>query len=219
MGLLILKRFAQHPLREIVCRGYRCDITAGRSSCLKLRMLSAETHGRLPAGLLRRLPLPEQHHRQRRGHPGTGGGPSPLGRDRERQPKPQVRRGLNYPLFGPLPRQRRLAGVAPRKSSSVVPWPDCAPCLSQPDGGNHPAIQPTEPSSQLSQRRTLLAHHLPNTPAMATAGHQNHVSAVTSHPASSPVGSDLLRSPSLANHPWRQRQYPSLRRITGNTSY
>ena len=39
--------FAQQLLREVVCRVFRCGITAARSSCPKLRMLSA-TMNRVP---------------------------------------------------------------------------------------------------------------------------------------------------------------------------
>ena len=45
-----------------------------------------------------------------RGHPGTGGRPSPPRRDREHHPGPQVRRGVESFPLGALRRQRRLAG-------------------------------------------------------------------------------------------------------------
>ena len=47
-----------------------------------------------------------------RENPGTGGRPSAPRRDRERHPRPQVRRGVEPSPLGPLPRQRRLAGGA-----------------------------------------------------------------------------------------------------------
>ena len=50
------------------------------------------------------------HHRPGRGHPGTGGRPSPPRRDRECHPRPQVRRRAQPSPLGPLRRQRRLAG-------------------------------------------------------------------------------------------------------------
>ena len=40
-------RFVQQPLREVVCRVFQCGITTARSSCPKLRMLSA-TLNRVP---------------------------------------------------------------------------------------------------------------------------------------------------------------------------
>ena len=43
-------------------------------------------------------------------HPVPGGRPSPPRRDRERHPRPQVRRRAQSPPLGTLPRQRRLAG-------------------------------------------------------------------------------------------------------------
>ena len=43
-------------------------------------------------------------------HPVSGGRPSPPRRDRERHPRPEVRRGAQPPALGPLPGQRRLAG-------------------------------------------------------------------------------------------------------------
>ena len=44
--------------------------------------------------------------------PGTGGRPSAPRRDRERHPRPEVRRWVEPSPLGPLPRQRRLAGGA-----------------------------------------------------------------------------------------------------------
>ena len=58
------------------------------------------------------LQLSRLHHRPGRGNPGTGGRPSPPRRDRERHPRPQVRRGVESSPLGPLRRQRRLAGGA-----------------------------------------------------------------------------------------------------------
>ena len=70
------------------------------------------THARFPVGPLRHLPLSRLHHRPGGGNPGIGGRPSAPRRDRERHPRPQVRRGVEPSPFGPLPRQRRLAGGA-----------------------------------------------------------------------------------------------------------
>ena len=61
---------------------------------------------------LRHLPLSRLHHRPGGGNPGTGCRPSAPRRDRERHPRPQVRRGVEPSPLGPLPRQRRLAGGA-----------------------------------------------------------------------------------------------------------
>ena len=67
-------------------------------------------HARFPTGPLRQLQLPRLHHRPGGGHPGTGGRPPPPRRDRERHPRPQVRRRAQPSPLGPLRRQRRLAG-------------------------------------------------------------------------------------------------------------
>ena len=56
------------------------------------------------------LQLSRLHHRPGRGDPGTGGRPPPPRRDRERHPRPQVRRGVESSPLGPLRRQRRLSG-------------------------------------------------------------------------------------------------------------
>ena len=71
-----------------------------------------EAHARFPVGPLRHLQLSRLHHRPGGGNPGTGGRPSAPRRDRERHPRPQVRRGVEPSPLGPLPRQRRLAGGA-----------------------------------------------------------------------------------------------------------
>ena len=72
----------------------------------------SEAHARFPAGPLRLLQLSRLHHRPRWGDARTGGRPSPPRRDRERHPRPQVRRGAEPSPLGPLRRQRRLAGGA-----------------------------------------------------------------------------------------------------------
>ena len=59
----------------------------------------------LPVGPLRHLQLSRLHHRPGGGNPGTGGRPSAPRRDRERHPRPQVRRGAQPSPLGPLPRQ------------------------------------------------------------------------------------------------------------------
>ena len=64
-----------------------------------------EAHARFPVGPLRQLQLSRLHHRPGGGNPGTGGRPSPPRRDRERHPRPQVRRGVEPSPLGPLPRQ------------------------------------------------------------------------------------------------------------------
>ena len=71
-----------------------------------------EAHARFPVGPLRHLQLSRLHHRPGGGNPGTGGRPSAPRRDRERHPRPQVRRGTEPSPLGPLPRQRRRAGGA-----------------------------------------------------------------------------------------------------------
>ena len=50
------------------------------------------------------------HHRPGGGHPGTGGRPPPPRRDRERHPRPEVRRGAQSPPLRAVRRQCRLAG-------------------------------------------------------------------------------------------------------------
>ena len=71
-----------------------------------------EAHARFPVGPLRQLQLSRLHHRPGGGNPGTGGRPSAPRRDRERHPRPQVRRGAQPSPLRPLRRQRRLAGGA-----------------------------------------------------------------------------------------------------------
>ena len=68
-----------------------------------------EADARLTARALRGLPLPRLRHRSRRGDDGAGGRPSPSRRDRERDPRPQVRRRAEPSPLGPLRRQRRVA--------------------------------------------------------------------------------------------------------------
>ena len=65
---------------------------------------------RFSTGSLRHLQLSWLHHRPGRGDAGTGGRSSPSRRDRERDTRPQVRRGAEPSPLGPLRRQRRLAG-------------------------------------------------------------------------------------------------------------
>ena len=64
----------------------------------------------LPTGAVCHLQLSRFHHRPRRGHPGSRGRPSPPRRDRERHPRPEVRRGAQSSPLGTFSRQRRLAG-------------------------------------------------------------------------------------------------------------
>lgn len=69
-----------------------------------------QAHARLPAGAVRQLQLSRLHHRPPGRHPRTGGRPSQTRRDRERHPRPQVRRGTEPSSLGALRRQRRLDG-------------------------------------------------------------------------------------------------------------
>ena len=71
---------------------------------------SGAAHARFPTGPLRHLQLSRLHHRPGGGNPGTGSRPSPPRRDRERHPRPQVRRGAEPSSLGALRRQRSLAG-------------------------------------------------------------------------------------------------------------
>ena len=65
-----------------------------------------------------RLQLSRLHHRPGGRHSGTGGRPSPPCRDRERHPRPEVRRGPQPSPLRPLRRQRRLAGGAGHRPQS-----------------------------------------------------------------------------------------------------
>ena len=66
---------------------------------------AGEAHARFPVGPLRHLQLSRLHHRPGGGNPGTGGRPSAPRRDRERHPRPEVRRGVEPSPLGPLPSQ------------------------------------------------------------------------------------------------------------------
>ena len=96
--------------------------------------------------------------------------------------------GLNHLPSGRFGRQRRLAGGTgdgpqprpldsahrsgradrgPGRSSSAVPWPDCAPCHSLPDGARPPLTrQPTQrprklaPAQSASASCRVLSRHL-----------------------------------------------------------
>ena len=116
--------------------------------------------------------------------------------------------------------------AGPGKTSSVAPWQDSAPSRSQPDGGNQPADPPSGPrnipanSHQPGPRGTLPAHRLPNYARHDHGGPPepcrcDHVTP----PASPSVESNLPHSPSLAHHPWCQRQRPSLRWIRAYPSF
>ena len=78
--------------------------------------------------------------RPRRGHPGTGGRPSPTRRDRERHPRPQVRCGTEPSALGALCRQRRLDG---RAGDGSQPGPLDRPHRSGGAGGDHQDPQTT----------------------------------------------------------------------------
>ena len=71
---------------------------------------AGEAGTRFSTGSLRHLQVSRLHHRPGRGDAGTGGRSSPSRRDRERDTRPQVRRGAEPSPLGPLRRQRRLAG-------------------------------------------------------------------------------------------------------------
>ena len=66
---------------------------------------AGETHARFPTGPLCQLQLSRLHHRPGGGDPGTGGRPSAPRRDRERHPRPEVRRGVEPSPLGSLRRQ------------------------------------------------------------------------------------------------------------------
>ena len=59
-----------------------------------------QAHARLPTGAVHQLQLSRLHHRPGRRYPGPRGRPSPPRRDRERHPRPQVRRGAQPPPLG-----------------------------------------------------------------------------------------------------------------------
>ena len=79
--------------------------------------------------LLTALRLPRLHHRPRWRHPRARGRPPSSRRDRERHPRPQVRRGPEPSAVGTLRCQRRLAGGAgdgPRRGALDEPHrPGC----------------------------------------------------------------------------------------------
>ena len=66
-----------------------------------------EADARLTARALRGLQLPRLHQRSRGGDDGARGRPSPARRDRERDPRPQVRRRAEPSPLGPLRRRTR----------------------------------------------------------------------------------------------------------------
>ena len=72
---------------------------------VRLIVRRVQAHARLPAGALRQLQLSRLHHRPIRGHPGSRGRPSAPRRDRERHPRPQVRRRAQPSPLRPLRRQ------------------------------------------------------------------------------------------------------------------
>ena len=79
---------------------------------VRLIVRRVKAHARLSTGPVRHLQLSRLHNRPGRRHPGTGGRPSSPRRDRERHPRPQVRRGSEPSPLRPFRRQRRLAGGA-----------------------------------------------------------------------------------------------------------
>ena len=80
------------------------------AATVRLIVRRVKPTARLPTGAVHQLQLSRLHHRPGRRYPGPRGRPSPPRRDRERHPRPQVRRGAQPPPLGTLPRQRRLAG-------------------------------------------------------------------------------------------------------------
>ena len=95
-----------------------------------------------------------------RGNPGTGGRPPPPRRDRERHPRPQVRRRVEPSPLGPLRRQGRLAG---RPGDGPQPGPLVSAHRSGRAGGDHQ----DSPTTLLLYRRT--AHPLGATPHFASS--------------------------------------------------
>ena len=79
-------------------------------------------HVRFPVGPLRHTAITASSSDRGGGNPGTGGRPSAPRRDRERHPRPQVRRGVEPSPLGPLPRQRRLAGGAGYRPQPGSRW-------------------------------------------------------------------------------------------------
>ena len=118
---MALRELAQAQIRR-ECRRWDFDWDAFVADCPEWGITEVvhrravqqerEAHARFPVGPLRHLELSRLHHRPGGGNPGTGGRPSAPRRDRERHPRPQVRRGAQPSPLGPLPRQRRLAGGA-----------------------------------------------------------------------------------------------------------
>ena len=102
--------------------------------------------------------------------------------------------------------------VGPGKPSSVVPWPDCGPCHSRPDGARlpltrHPANGTSPPTRARSASEPLLLHAaLTISPSAATAGPQ-HPLGVATAPCTQPYLLDQALTvsfhclPSLASHP------------------
>ena len=65
-------------------------------------------HTRLPTGTVHQLQLSRLHHGPRGQHPPSRGRPPPTRRDRERHPRPEIRRGAEPSAFRALRSQRRL---------------------------------------------------------------------------------------------------------------
>ena len=118
------------------------------------------------------------------------------------------------PDFAPAPTLALGNPVQSRPRSIARPAsPSLTAATSSPT--RHPAHGTSPPTRTNSARE---GHFLPTvcriTPAMATARHQNRGGVATSHrPHPHLLGSDPPRSPSLAHHPWCQRQRRSLRWI------
>ena len=129
-----------------------------------------------------------------------------------------------FSLAGRLTRSARRLNL---HLSQGWPWQNqfnstLARLRTLPDGGNQPPDPPAHGTSPPTRTNSVReGHSLPTacriTPDMATAGHQNRVGVATSRrPHPHRLASDLPRSPSLAHHPWCQRQRPSFRWIRAN---
>ena len=95
---------------------------------------------RFPTGPVCQLQLSRLHHGPGGRHPGTGSRPPPTRRDRERHPRPEVRRGTEPSALRALCRQRRLVG---RSGTGSQPRPLDLPHRSGGAGGDHQDPQTT----------------------------------------------------------------------------
>ena len=142
--------------------------------------------------LIRLLQLSRLHHRPGRGHPGTGGRPSPPRRDRERHPRPQVRRGSQPSPLGPLRRQRRLAG-RPGAGPQLARW------TARIGLGEQIVTTKTLRRTVLLPGRT--AHPLGPPPHFASAPALALGSPVQSRPGKAPILTTPCLTPLFATDP------------------